>query len=406
MYLGDNFCNCEPPDPIAAAGPNHVIEMVNSAIEIFNKNGTAASNPVSLATFFSSLSPAHQTDPFVMYAETTGNFVAGVVDYTSSNKPDNLDFAVSQGDPATGSLTWTFKKYNVGEGKYFGDYPRAGWNADAYFVSFNMYKGSFFNHAQTLTINKSTLAVASHHDYSSSFFTVTPAVMHGAVSGGPEYFVESSFNGGSTINVVTETNVLSSSPTFTTTAVSVTPYTLGGSPQQPGGTIPAFDSRIFNAAFRVVNGVGHLVAAHQGGHGSSTPVDAIWYDFVVKTSGSTTTVTVANQGFFNPNAASGASTFMPSVDINTAGAIGMVYCESSPTEYWSIYVTGRLASDAPNTMESPVRAVAGTATSSDSRVGDFSAITVDPSNGLTFWAANEYQGSNFWNTHIASFTVS
>src|SRR5260370_19213664 len=96
---------------------------------------------------------------------------------------------------------------------------------------------------------------------------------------------------------------------------------------------------------------------------------------------------------------------MPSVNINTAGSIGMTFDESSTTEYWSMYVTERTASDATGTMEAPMLAKAGTATSPDSRVGDFSATTVDPSDGLTFWSAIEYQGYDFWDTHIASFSI-
>ena len=45
MNTTNNSCNCQPPDTIAAAGPNHVVHMVNTAIEVFNKNGTVASAP-------------------------------------------------------------------------------------------------------------------------------------------------------------------------------------------------------------------------------------------------------------------------------------------------------------------------------------------------------------------------
>jgi len=106
-----------------------------------------------------------------------------------------------------------------------------------------------------------------------------------------------------------------------------------------------------------------------------------------------------------PAGTSGSSQFMPSVNINTAGSIGMTFDESSSSEYWSMYVTERTASDTPGTMEAPVLAQAGTAKSPDSRVGDFSSTSVDPTDGLTFWSANEYQGADFWDTHIASFSI-
>jgi hypothetical protein len=45
--------------------------------------------------------------------------------------------------------------------------------------------------------------------------------------------------------------------------------------------------------------------------------------------------------------------------------------------------------------------------SSVSGLGDYSTIVVDPSDGKTFWSANEYIGSdgdsNIWRTHITSF---
>src|SRR5919108_5084983 len=77
MNTTDNFCGCQPPDTIAAAGQYHVVEMVNTAIEVFNKDGTVASAPESLATFFHPTN-ANQSDPFVFYDEIAGKFVAGV----------------------------------------------------------------------------------------------------------------------------------------------------------------------------------------------------------------------------------------------------------------------------------------------------------------------------------------
>ena len=58
----------------------------------------------------------------------------------------------------------------------------------------------------------------------------------------------------------------------------------------------------------------------------------------------------------------------------------MVYNESSPTEFASVYDTGRTSADPAGTMETPALAKAGTATYSDFafRWGDYSGIAVDP----------------------------
>jgi hypothetical protein len=398
MNTSNNDCNCQPPDTIVAAGPDHVVEMVNTAIEVFNKSGSITSSPRSLLSFFSNHINVNQSDPFVRYDELAGKFVAGVLDYSSGNRGNYVDFAT--GVDSSSGITWTLHSpYASGEGRKFLDYPRFGYNADAYFIEGNMFRGNSFSNVQVITISKTTLAITSRHD-DSSLFTLTPAAMHGAASGGPEYFVEASYNGGSSLAVVTETNVLSSSPTFITSTVAVPAYTSAPAPKQPGGTsLPSFDARIFQVAFRTVSGVGHLVAAHQVGQSGFSTGFGRWYDI---NAGTRSLIQSGNA----PAGVSGSTQFMPSVDINTAGSIGMTFDEASTSEYWSMYVTERTASDPTGTMEAPVRVKAGTAISSDSRVGDFSATTVDPSDGLTFWSANEYQGADFWDTHIASFHIS
>jgi hypothetical protein len=90
----------------------------------------------------------------------------------------------------------------------------------------------------------------------------------------------------------------------------------------------------------------------------------------------------------------------------------MTFVQSSSTQYLSMYVTGRASDDAAGTMQTPVPAHAGQTHYSDFtgmapyRTGDYSGIAVDPVNGTTFWAANEYATApepNNWSTWITSF---
>jgi hypothetical protein len=394
MNTTNNFCNCQPPDTIAAAGPNHVVEMVNTAIEVFNKSGAVTSSPQSTLSFFSNHINGNQSDPFVFYDEIQGQFVAGILDYSSGSTANYVDLAT--GVDRSGGITWTLHSpIASGEGRKFLDYPRVGYNADAYFIEGNMFRSNRFSNVQVITVDKSGNVLSRHDD--SSLFTLTPARMHGAASGGPEYFLESANGGGSALQLVTETNVTSSSPSFATNSVTVPSYSGGGSP--PGG-VASFDDRIFSVAYRAdSSGVQHLVASHQVAGPSGTPVVARWYDINASTK-------VLIQSGNATAGLSGASTFMPSVDINTAGSIGMTFDESAASEFWSMYVTLRTASDPAGTMEASVKVANGVSTTSDSRVGDFSGTSVDPSDGLTFWSGNEYQGHDFWDTHIASFKSS
>jgi hypothetical protein len=78
--------------------------------------------------------------------------------------------------------------------------------------------------------------------------------------------------------------------------------------------------------------------------------------------------------------------------------------ESSASEYVSMYVTGRTVNDPPGTLVPGTLVKAGNSyLYGYNRAGDYSGIGLDPADGKTFWAANEYKGNSFWNTYVASF---
>src|SRR5205814_3433845 len=81
----------------------------------------------------------------------------------------------------------------------------------------------------------------------------------------------------------------------------------------------------------------------------------------------------------------------------------------------SIFITGRLSTDAPNTLGSETQVLAGAgvqltlpgAVPPGNRWGDYSAMTVDPVDQCTFYYTNEYLQTNGgfnWSTRIASFS--
>jgi hypothetical protein len=99
---------------------------------------------------------------------------------------------------------------------------------------------------------------------------------------------------------------------------------------------------------------------------------------------------------------------MGSIAMDQAGNIALGYSVSSSSVNPSIFFTGRVPSDASGTMEAEQLIVNGTGsqTSSLSRWGDYSAMTVDPVDDCTFWYTQEYIKSNGtfnWNTRIANF---
>src|SRR5262249_37854239 len=151
-----------------------------------------------------------------------------------------------------------------------------------------------------------------------------------SVSGGPMWFVESQWNGGSTVDVVRMDNVLSSTPTFTDNNLSVASYSVPPAAPQPGGTtVDTGDSRTLN----VERNNNYLAAAWNPKAGSDAA--ASWHLF--STAGSTPTV--LQQGVIHP--ATGVATYYAAVGVDNAGDLGLTYQESSASEYPSVYVTGR-----------------------------------------------------------------
>src|SRR5262249_7458949 len=93
-------------------------------------------------------------------------------------------------------------------------------------------------------------------------------------------------------------------------------------------------------------------------------------------------------------------------DINANDDLGMTFMESSSSEYLSMYVTGQTVFDTPGTVQTPVVTHPGTSNYTSTRAGDYAAITVDPNDGATVCAANEYKGNAYWNTGLACFNLS
>jgi hypothetical protein len=410
----------EPPDTIAAAGPTAVVELVNSNIAYYSKTTGNSLFSEGLDVFFASVdpSPALLSDVSVIYDDQASRFFVSTMDIDFLNQVSYFDFAVSNdSNPLDGftemhRINITEVSPRTGE-NLFTDFPRLGWNADAYVISFNMFGFATQNeyNAKLLTIKKST--VLDRNNSTLTYYqvdrplpnsTLVPATMHGTSAGGPMWLVEEKgleLGGGySQLRVVKMTNLLSNSPTFTDYYLTVNAYTITPFPSDTLGEVStALDTRILSLDWRS----NQMVATQNVGISSDTSVHARWY--LISTSG--TAPSLSQQGTLSPGA--GINTYMPSAALGTDGSIGVTYLESSSSEDMSMYVTGRLSNDPAGTMETGVLAKTGEQYYQGTRIGDFSGISVDPSAGTTYWAANEYSISTNdlslpnWGTWIAKF---
>jgi hypothetical protein len=100
---------------------------------------------------------------------------------------------------------------------------------------------------------------------------------------------------------------------------------------------------------------------------------------------------------------------MGSIAMDKQGNLALGYSASSASINPAIRYTGRLATDPLNVLQGESTILNGTGSQSGQnldRWGDYSSLTVDPSDDCTFWYTTEYlrtNGAFNWSTQIASF---
>src|SRR5213075_2974460 len=136
------------------------------------------------------------------------------------------------------------------------------------------------------------------------------------------------------------------------------------------------------------------------------PTAIRWYQMSV-TRGNFPGTLAQQQSWTNGN--DGLWRWMPSIAVDKNGNMALAYSTSSVTQEPSVRYAGRLASDPLNNLgqgEAVMTAGGGHQTHSSGRWGDYSMLTIDPADNLSFWHTNEYYpvtSSASWFTRIGKF---
>jgi hypothetical protein len=111
--------------------------------------------------------------------------------------------------------------------------------------------------------------------------------------------------------------------------------------------------------------------------------------------------TLFQEGTVSPD---NTNRWMSSIAMDGSGNIAVGYNVVSTTVFPGQRYTGRTAADPPGTMAPEQVIIDGTASNTSNRYGDYSALSVDPTNECTFWWTGEYNSAGTWSTRIATFT--
>lgn len=407
----DNFCACSPPDTIGDVGPNHYVQMVNATLfNIYDKDGNLLTGPTDLNDLWSSgaCSTVNDGDPIVVYDSLADRWLL------AQFRSNGICAAVSQ----TADPTGAYYGYDFPTPE-FPDYFKISVWPDAYYMSANesSYTAYALERADMLNgLPASSVRFSGQNNF------LMPADVDGPTSppaGSPGLFYtfkDDSFHGGSDRLEVFELDVDWVTPansTFTLAqGLNVTSYTytvcgffnLNCIPQL--GTAQRVDAvsewPMWRLAYRNFGSHETLLANFAVDVGSDRS-GIRWYE--LRRSGGAWSI--YQEGTHAP--ADTIHRFMGSIAMDGQGNIALAYSASSNTMNPAIRYATRLASDPLGTLqaEETLYAGAGSQTGSN-RWGDYSAISIDPSDDCTFWVTNQYypsNSSNNWNTRIGKFTI-
>jgi hypothetical protein len=455
--VGPNFNgignpNRIPPDTVIDVGPNHIIEMVNTRFQIFDKTGASLVGPLAINSLWTAAglnnncAQRNDGDPIVLYDHLADRWVLSqfAVPNGAGTPPTFECVAVSQtANPAAG--TWFLYQFQFNNAF---DYPKLGVWPTGYFMS---SQRGFPGNATTprldvYALDRATMLTGGavtpiQFTINGPSLILLPSDLDGPAppAGTPAFYarhVDGNQWGGTD-----RIDLFSFTPNYATPAASTfTPL--------PSIATAAFDSNLCNTGnlndpcvpqsgttqllstiphwsmyslqFRTFGGLERMVfnnTVDADGTGHAAPMA----HELRRTPGGAWTL--FQEGVYAPDTGAPGlgddlHRWMGSVAMDDLGNIALGYSTSSNTTFPSVMATGRLATDPPGQFPNPeVNIVAGGGAQTPitcagpvacgHRWGDYSAMRVDPVDGCTFWYGQEYipatsAGNISWQTRIAA----
>jgi hypothetical protein len=461
-----------PPDPDGEVGPNNYVEMVNLTFAVYDKSGNKLLGPVDTGTVWSGFAVPDCTDPsgdpVVVYDQFTDRWIISQFttrgmnpDGTFNGLPFYNCVAISQtGDPTGAYYRYAFITSQAGTtSTFFPDYPKYGNWTDSYvltsrdFGSQDEYGISVYGLEKNKMVNGQP-ARAVHFFLDSAVTPLNlmgdgllPADIDGKQKPKTDAAVpivgtqDDGADYGATIDalnvwdlkvkwtsVASATLALNSQlPTAPFDSIfpcGVTPSTTPGVDPtgrdclpQPGVTdgsryldILSYRQRpTFRLAYRNFKDHESLVTS-QSVEATPGVAGERWYE--IRRVGAT--YSLYQQGTYAPG--DGVHRWMGSIAMDKKGDMGLGYSVVNGIDVFpGIRYTGRLAGDPLGQMtlgEGTIINGSGVQTSTNSRWGDYTDMTVDPVDDCTFWYVNEYYPTSGtpadtrpWHTRIASFKL-
>jgi len=415
----------DPPDPSGDVGPNHFVQIVNSSFAVFSKTGALLFGPVPTQTVFAGLGGACANgvgfDGIVLYDPLADRWLISELSWLDQfNGPFWECIAVSRTpDPLGQYAQYAYSFTN------FNDYPKLGVWPDGYYATFNM----FVNGARTarllarricafdrvrmvagepasppvcadITANEVSGLTPADFDGELPPPTGEPAVALGFFRSDTlvvyRFHVDwAAPEANSSIDAV----VIPAAAFQPLCATARNNYCV---PQLSGQVLDGIGDRMmFRVAYRNMGAYESLIANQNVVADSSAGVR--WYE-IRDPAGDPF---VYQQGTYAPDS---NSRWMGSAAMDRAGNIGLGFSLSGTQRNAGIGITGHSTNDQPGVMglgETVIES-GGAEYNNLNRWGDYSSLSVDPSDDCTFWYTAQYipfDGELNWHTRVLTFQL-
>jgi hypothetical protein len=445
-------CSCLPPDTDGEVGATQFVQMVNSDFVVFSKTGTVLRHATPIDALWSGTNSEcavhNDGDPVVVYDQFAGRWLLSqFVAQPNAGESYAECVAVSTSNDATG--TYNLYEFDWGTDMFL-DYPKIGVWRDGYYMSANEFPTGQETSAgaAAIVLERSAMLTGAParfvwFDESAAnptgfqYIGQLPGDADGSKlppAGEPDVFAEVDDPSSIPPQSASDTgfnmrlwnfHVDWSNPQASTfgnngqpsATLPVAPfvraqcvYGYGDCALQKGGPqgLDVLGDRLmFRLAYRNFGDHESLTLNHTV---KADSLDGIrWYEVRSPTSNPT----IYQQGTYAPDdsVTDPLYRWMGSVAMDKNGDLALGYSASGANDYPSLRYTGRAAGDAPGQMtqaEQTLFTGTGPQTEPEGRWGDYSDLTVDPTNDCTFYFTSEYLASDVvvlgtWRTRIGSF---
>jgi hypothetical protein len=430
-------------------GLNHYIQAVNDAYAIYSKTGTRLAsfteNQLWSGNGSNPCNGNSRGDSVVVYDQLADRWIlthfAFAVSGSTPVSPFYQCIAVSKtSDPVAGG--WWLYPVRMDPGGTgqppvgtLNDYSKFGIWPDCLYMAANEFNASTNAFVGTAFASFSRSDLESGATLTASLgvinnnadpFTMIPSNLLGSSTGAlpapgtPNYFVSESETAFAfeVRKFTAGLNCGSGGALSTATNVSQASYNANGANvPQPGTTTTLdalYDRLMQKVQYRKVGSAESLWVVHivQAPGNPDTPQ---WAQ--INVTGGTIVTTPVQQQIYAPDTT--LYRWMGSIAADNAGNVALGYSTANGTSpnFPSIAYSGRLATDALGQLpQGETQLIAGAASQTNNcggspctRWGDYSAMSVDPSDDCAFWYTNEYYSSQTngsignWQTRIGSF---